>query len=76
MGIIWGYKTHKRMPWTIRLAASGNSKPFTIHLRKKNSRSARNKQATKQLMKKSKPSQFSIETMVTTSRRILGNLFS
>ena len=44
MGIIWGYRTYKRMPWTIRLAASENSTHFTIHVRKKNPRSARNKQ--------------------------------
>ena len=42
--VIWGYRTYKRMPWTIRLAASENNTHFTIHVRKENSRSARNKQ--------------------------------
>ena len=44
MRIIWGYRTHKRMSWTIRLAASKNSAHFTIHIRKKNLQSAQNKQ--------------------------------
>ena len=31
MGIIGGYRTHKRMSWTIRLTASENSTHFTMH---------------------------------------------
>ena len=45
MGIISGYRTYKRMPWTIRLDASENSTHFIIHLRKENPRGAQNKQA-------------------------------
>ena len=45
MGIIWVYKTNKRMPWKVRLTASKNSTHFTIHVRMKNPQSAQNKQA-------------------------------
>ena len=45
MGIIWGYRTYKGMPWTIRLAAFENSTHFPIHVGKKNPRGAQNKQA-------------------------------
>ena len=33
MVIIWGHRTYKRMPWSIRLAASEFTH-FTIHVRK------------------------------------------
>ena len=46
MGIVWGYRTYKRMPWAIRLAASESSTHFTIHIRKENPRTARNKLKT------------------------------
>ena len=36
MGIMWGYRANKRMPWTIRLAATKNSTHFTILVRKEN----------------------------------------
>ena len=36
MGIMWGYRANKRMPWTIRLAATENSTHFTILVRKEN----------------------------------------
>ena len=38
MGIIWGCRTYKTMPWTIRMAASENSTHFTIHVGKNNPR--------------------------------------
>ena len=36
MGIMWGYRANKRMPWTIRLAATENSTHFIILVQKEN----------------------------------------
>ena len=63
MGIIWGYRAYKRMPPTIRLAAL-HILPY-MYERK-----------IRKALEIFRTINEKVEIMVTTSRRILGNLFS